>query len=118
MLLSKNISSQSEVKLSNFMKLTCCELKQKKLKLKTTVKFLKVISDENRLNILRILRDKELGVSEIWQYLDLSQNLVSHNLRVLKEIGLVCSQKDCKKVIYSLNTENTKNFKTLLTTFI
>ncbi|MBU4217146.1 metalloregulator ArsR/SmtB family transcription factor [Candidatus Parcubacteria bacterium] len=100
------------------MKLTCCDLAQKKIKLKTAVKFLKVISDENRLNILRILRDKELSVSEIWQYLDLSQNLVSHHLKVLKDFGLVDSQKNGMKVIYSLNLSNAKRYKALLINFI
>jgi DNA-binding transcriptional ArsR family regulator len=100
------------------MKLQCCKLKEKELKLRMTKHFLKVISDENRLNILRILRRGEMSVGEIWQYLNLPQNLVSHHLRVLKDFGLLDSQKDGLKVVYSLNDEKIKKFKLLLIKFI
>ena len=100
------------------MKLKCCELKQKELKLKHAASFLKVISEENRLNILRILRNKKLSVGEMWQYLELSQNLVSHHLKVLKDFGLVESRKDGLQVIYSLNLKNLDKYKNLLNKFI
>ena len=100
------------------MKLKCCDLKYKKIKLKETVVFLKIVSDENRLNILCILKNKELCVNDIWQYLDLSQNLVSHHLKVLKDFGLVQSKKDGVKVIYSLKLKNIDKYKSLFNMFL
>ena len=96
----------------------CCKLEEKKAKLDSVTKFLIVVSEPNRLNILRILRNGELSVAEIWQFLDLSQNLVSHHLKVMKEFGLLSSRKDGKQVIYSLKKDLLSRYKSLLIKFI
>ena len=79
-------------------------------KMSETAGFLKVVAEENRLKILYILKDGEKCVCEIWQYLDLPQNLTSHHLKILKDFGLIISRKDGLKVFYFLNekTVNTK----------
>ncbi len=100
------------------MKSNCCENKKAKGELKETVDFLKIVSEENRLKILCILRKKELCVCEIWELLGLSQNLVSHHLKVLKNFELIDSRKEGTKVIYFLNPENTKKHVSLLSKFI
>ena len=87
-------------------------------KLKVTTKFLKVISEPNRLNILRMLRKESLTVAEIWQYLDLPQNLVSHHLKVMRDFGILESEKKGKQVLYSLNKIKLQRFKALLVKFI
>ena len=99
------------------MKLKCCKRKTNS-KLNQTVDFLKVISEENRLKILCILRKREMCVCEIWENLDLPQNLVSHHLKVLKDFGLIKSRKESTKVIYALNYKNYNEFKKLLLCFI
>lgn len=96
----------------------CCKLKGKQEKIKLTASFLAVVSETNRLNILRILRRGDLSVCEIWQYLDLSQNLVSHHLKVLKDFGLLDSKREGKQIIYSLDKEVMKRYKSLLIKFI
>lgn len=63
--------------------------------------FLKAISEPTRLNILRQLK-KNTCVGDIWQCLDLPQNLVSHHLKVLKDAGLITSEKCGLKVMYCL----------------
>ena len=100
------------------MKLDCCESQKSKKELSEVVNFLKVISEENRLKILCILQKGELCVCDIWQYLDLSQNLVSHHLKVLKVFGLVEFKKESTKVIYSLNSKNTEKYIKLLSHYI
>ena len=67
--------------------------------------FLKVIGEENRLKILYMLKDGEKCVCEIWQCLDLPQNLVSHHLKVLKEHGLIQSHKEGQKIYYVIAKE-------------
>ena len=99
------------------MKLECCKRKTNS-ELKQTVDFLKVISEENRLKILCILRKREMCVCEIWENLDLPQNLVSHHLKVLKDFGLIKSRKESTKVIYALDHKNYNEFKKLLLCFI
>jgi DNA-binding transcriptional ArsR family regulator len=87
-------------------------------KLSQTVEFLKIISEENRLKILCLLREEEKCVCDIGQYLDLTQNLTSHHLKVLKDFGLVSSRQEGLKVIYSINKKVIKRFSKLLNKFL
>ena len=57
-------------------------------------------------------------VCDIWQYMDLPQNLVSHHLKVLKDFSLVGSRKEGTKVVYYLEPKNTKKYISLLLHFI
>jgi ArsR family transcriptional regulator len=95
-----------------------CKTKKSKNNLNQVVNFLKVISEENRLKILCILRKQEKCVCDIWQFLDLPQNLTSHHLKVLKKFGLINSRKEGTKVFYFLNQRNIKKFTSLLSRFI
>ncbi len=100
------------------MNLDCCKSQKSKKDLSEVIIFLKAISEENRLKILCILRKGELCVCEVWQHLGLSQNLVSHHLKVLKDFDLVESRKEGTSVIYSLNSKNTKKLISLLSHYI
>ncbi|MFA5131143.1 MAG: metalloregulator ArsR/SmtB family transcription factor [Patescibacteria group bacterium] len=64
--------------------------------------FTKTISDPTRLKILHYLK-RECCVGELWEKMELPQNLVSHHLKVLREAGLINSDKKGLKVIYRLN---------------
>lgn len=90
----------------------CCEKDNNNLAL--LVRFLKVISDTNRLKIVCFLRKEEKCVCEIWRFLDLPQNLISHHLKVLKDAGMLISRKDGLKVFYSINNNELKSNKELL----
>ena len=92
------------------MKLKCCKTKKSKTKLKEVVDFLKIISEENRLKILCILQKQEKCVCDIWQCLKLPQNLVSHHLKVLKDLNLISSKKVGLKVFYKLNRKVVKKY--------
>ena len=100
------------------MNFDCCKTKKSKNNLKQMAEFLKVIAEENRLKILCILCKQEMCVCEIWQYLDLPQNLVSHHLRVLKNFKLVESRKESTKVIYSINQKTINKYNSLLSNCI
>jgi len=66
---------------------------------------LKALADENRLRIVTLLSRGSLCVCEIEKDLKLSQNLVSHHLSVLKEVGIVEDCRCGKNKYYSLNKE-------------
>ena len=88
----------------------CCQNKKSILKVENLVKVLKKISEPNRLKILCILKDGEKCVCDIWQFLKLPQNLVSHHLKVLKDLNLISSKKVGLKVFYKLNQKVVKKY--------
>ena len=69
----------------------------------------KVLGDANRIKILYSLMDKELCVGDIAESLSLSQSLVSHQLRTLKDAKLVKNRREGKVIYYSLDDDHVKN---------
>ncbi|GAB5444177.1 MAG: metalloregulator ArsR/SmtB family transcription factor [Fuerstiella sp.] len=63
---------------------------------------LKVLADETRLAVVERLLDGPQNVSQINHQLQVEQTLLSHHLKVLREAGLVTSERDGKRVVYSL----------------
>lgn len=66
---------------------------------------LKVLADETRLAVLRQLLDGAKHVGEINDSLGLEPSLLSHHLKILREAGLVESERDGKAVLYRLSPE-------------
>ena len=100
------------------MKPKCCQNKESTAELSKTVEFLKVVAEENRLKILCMLRAGEKCVCDIWQFLDLPQNLASHHLKVLKDFGLVEDRKEGLRVYYSINKKEINKYNSLLNKFL
>jgi len=71
-------------------------------KIKKISALLKKLVEENRLKIFCILAKKSHCVCELEKDLVLSQSLVSHHLRDLRNLGLVKSKKKGVRVYYSL----------------
>ena len=70
------------------------------------VEFCKALADETRQQILEMLMEQELCVSDIVDAFNMSQPTISHHLNVLKQFNLVTSRKDGKQVFYSINRDN------------
>jgi len=66
---------------------------------------LQALADERRLRIVEILRGGERCVCEIQPTLGVSQPLLSHHLRVLREAGLVRDRRDGRWIHYALVPE-------------
>ena len=62
----------------------------------------KIFGDSTRIKILYTLFESELCVRDIAEILSMTQNAVSHQLRVLKNNKLVRFRKEGKNVYYSL----------------
>lgn len=63
---------------------------------------LKVISDPNRLRIICLLLRGERCVCEVERELEISQQLASHHLNVLKESGFLTSRREGTSSYYAV----------------
>lgn len=64
----------------------------------------KALSDANRRKIIKLLRKKsEMTAGEIAEQFSISQPAVSDHLKILRNAGLVYSEKKGQYVEYSLN---------------
>lgn len=64
------------------------------------------LGDSSRLCIVTYLLDKEANVSQITKEVALSQPLVSHHLRLLRDLRILKSTKKGQCVYYSINDEH------------
>lgn len=62
----------------------------------------KLLGDESRLSILFFLEDEPRSVSQIMEKTGLSQPLVSFHLKVLREAGLVVTERKATFVFNAL----------------
>jgi len=83
-------------------------------KISRNAQLLKAIADENRLQILQMLQSGEKCVCEIWKYLGLPQNLISHHLKVLRDFNLISSRKDGLWVFYKINKKELIEIKFII----
>lgn len=68
----------------------------------------KALGDPNRLRLLSVIASHESGevcVCDLSEPLELSQSTISHHLKVLREAGLVTSERRGTWVHYSLVPE-------------
>jgi len=70
-----------------------------------TVEFAKALADETRQKIMALCCCQKLTVSEIVNATDVAQPTVSHHLKILKNAGLVSSERRGKEVYYTLIQE-------------
>lgn len=66
---------------------------------------LRLVGENNRLQILCILRQGKHCVCEINEHVSASQSLISHHLKDLKDGGLIIDEKQGLNVFYSLTPE-------------
>lgn len=68
----------------------------------------KVFGDSTRIRILYVLFEEELCVCDIAQTLSMTQSAISHQLRILKQSGLVKNRREGKQVFYSLADDHVR----------
>ena len=67
-------------------------------------KLFKALNDSTRRQILDLLKEKDLSAGEIAEAFEISKPSISHHLHLLKNAGLVSSQRDGQFIVYSLDT--------------
>ncbi|PIE31236.1 transcriptional regulator [candidate division KSB3 bacterium] len=68
--------------------------------------FFKVFGDSTRIKILYALFASEMCVQHLTEALGMNQSAISHQLRILKQTGLVKYRKEGKFVFYSLDDDH------------
>jgi len=67
---------------------------------------LKALAHPKRLEIVHLLRDQTLNVTQIQTMLDLPQANLSQHLCVLRQKGVVTYKKEGKQILYRLTHQN------------
>ena len=65
----------------------------------------KALSDENRLKILDMLKDRPFSASELLSEMEFGQSTLSHHMKILLDSGVVQGTKYGKRIIYTLQTD-------------
>jgi DNA-binding transcriptional ArsR family regulator len=78
-------------------------------------KIFKVLSVETRVKIIELLKDKgPLGVKDISSTLGLTPPAISQHLKILKQAGLVRSERQGYWIPYSINEMGMENCRDIL----
>ena len=72
---------------------------------RTCARRLRVLADETRLAVMRELLQGPRGVGELNAAIPVEQSLLSHHLRVLRDAGLVVTERQGKGVLYRMAPE-------------
>lgn len=74
--------------------------------IKKAGKLLKAVSHDLRLKIIKVINEHgEVNVNVIYNTLKIEQSITSQHLKSLREVSIVKTRREGKKIYYSLNTE-------------
>jgi DNA-binding transcriptional ArsR family regulator len=79
---------------------------------------LRALADGTRRTILSVVRDRPRAVGEIAGEVEMSQQAVSHHLRVLRGAGLVSEQREGTRHLFVVRTEGFGVVRTFLDDFL
>ena len=69
------------------------------------VKIFKALADKTRQDIMELLSEDEMNVTDICSEFNITQPTVSHHLHVLRECDLVATRKEGKNIYYYVRQE-------------
>jgi ArsR family transcriptional regulator len=90
-------------------------------KLEEVADILKALADPNRLRILDTLMQGDSCNCELNDRLGLPPNLLSHHLRVLRQVGLIDSRRDtvdARWIYYAVNKETVTRWRAWFNEFL
>lgn len=77
-------------------------------------KVFKAFCDENRLQVLEMLRSGEKCACVLLEQLQIGQSTLSHHMKILCDSGIVTARKDGKWTHYSISQEGSRRAAELL----
>ena len=85
---------------------------------KDAIRTFKALSEPTRLRIVLLLMRRDLCVCEVMFILKMEQSRVSHQLRILRDAGLVQDFRTGRWIIYRVPAAARKALRTLLKTLL
>ncbi len=85
------------------------------MKEKDITQILKAIAVDSRMQIIKLIRDRQYCVNAIAGKLGISQSAVSQHLKVLKDCDMVFAERYGSIIHYRLNSAKVEEFLRLLT---
>ena len=74
----------------------------------------KAFADENRIQILELLRDGERCACRLLEEMKITQPTLSHHMKILCDSGIVVGRKEGKWMQYSLSEDDMKHVRSYL----
>ena len=74
----------------------------------------KALSDENRIRILKLLRNGEKCACKLLEELNISQPTLSHHMKILCDSGLVTGRMEGKWTHYAICCEGVRRVRDLM----
>ena len=93
-----NLCIDDEIRLKGFM--------PEKEDVKSLAQFFYAFSDETRLRIVILLTISPLCVSDISLVLNINQTTVSHQLKILRNLGIVECDREGKTIVYYIKNKD------------
>jgi ArsR family transcriptional regulator len=84
--------------------------------MKNALRIFSALSDGTRLRIILLLLDRDLCVCELLFVLKMSQSRISHQLRILRDAGLVDDRREGQWMIYGIPERTRKALRVMLGT--
>ncbi|GAP41259.1 autorepressor SdpR family transcription factor [Flexilinea flocculi] len=76
------------------------------------------LTDPTRREILMMLKKNDMNAGEIAEKFDISKPSISHHLNILRNAGLVRSEKHGQNVIYTISTSVLEDVMNILAVLI
>lgn len=74
----------------------------------------KAFADENRIQILELLRDGERCACRLLEEMKITQPTLSHHMKILCDSGIVVGRKEGKWMHYSISEDGVKDVRNYL----
>ena len=71
----------------------------------SAARFLRALANPHRLQVLCVLEDREMSVSELNASIPLSQSALSQQLSKLRALKLVSTRRDGRTIFYSVTSD-------------
>lgn len=81
------------------------------------VNIFKVLAEPNRVEILRLIRDRECAAGEIADHFQVTRPAISQHLRVLMDAGLISERRDGTRRLYTLRPDGLDVLRDFLNEF-